>query len=201
MNAQDGLYDSPSENVEAVIFPFTEAGVHNICVDGTDAAGNIGPEECIILVVFDPDGDFITGGGWIDSPEGAYTLEPSLTGKANFGFVSKYKKGANTPTGVTQFQFKVADLNFHSDIYDWLVIAGARAKYKGTGTINGIGEYGFMLTAIDGQIAGGGGIDKFRIKIWDNITDDIIYDNNLGADDFGDDATELSGGSIMIHNK
>jgi len=28
--------------------------------------------------------------------------------------VSKYKKGANIPTGVTEFQFKIADLNFHS---------------------------------------------------------------------------------------
>jgi len=102
---------------------------------------------------------------------------------------------------VTQFQFKVADLNFHSNDYEWLVVAGARAKYKGTGSINGIGDYGFMLTAIDGQIPGGNGVDKFRIKIWDKITDDIIYDNKLGTDDFGNDATELGGGSIVIHNK
>ena len=44
-------------------------------------------------------------------------------------------------------------------------------------------------------------MDKFRIKIWDKITDEIIYDNKLGADDSGTDATELGGGSIVIHNK
>ena len=82
--------------------------------------------------MFDPEGGFVTGGGWINSPEGAYTADPTLTGKANFGFVSKYKKGATTPTGETEFQFRVADLNFHSDIYQWLVVAGARAQYKGT---------------------------------------------------------------------
>ena len=32
------------------------------------------------------------------------------------------------------------------------LIAGAKAKYKGDGSINGSGNYGFMLTATDGQI-------------------------------------------------
>jgi len=201
MDAIDGFFDEVSEDVDTIVVAFSEAGVHNICVDGTDVFDNIGTQECILLAVFDPEGGFVTGGGWIISPVGAYTPGPLLTGKAKFGFVSKYKKGANIPTGVTQFKFKVADLNFHSDNYEWLVIAGARAKYKGTGTINGAGGFGFKLTAIDGQMPGGNGVDKFRIKIWDKITDEIIYDNKLGADDSGDDATELGGGSIVIHNK
>ena len=58
-------------------------------------------------------------------------------GKANFGFVSKYQKGAKVPTGETEFQFKAGDLNFHSTAYEWLVIAGAKAQYKGIGTVNG----------------------------------------------------------------
>ena len=83
----------------------------------------------------------MTGGGWIDSPAGAYTPDPSLTRKATFGFVSKYKRGATIPTGQTQFQFKVADLNLHLESYQWLVIAGAKAKYKGPGSIDGEGEF------------------------------------------------------------
>jgi len=81
------------------------------------------------------------------------------------------------------------------------VVAGARAQYKGVGAINGAGEYGFMLTAIDGQIKGGGGADKFRIKIWDKATDEIVYDNQMGAADTADPATILGGGSIVIHTK
>ncbi len=123
--------------------------------------------------------------------------DPALTGKATFGFIAKYQKGANVPTGNTEFQFKAGNLNFKSTSYDWLVIAGARAQYKGTGTINGAGSYQFMLTAIDGQVAGGGGVDKFRIKIWD--ADGIVYDNKMGADDTGNDSTALGGGSIVIH--
>jgi hypothetical protein len=83
-------------------------------------------------------GGVVTGGGWIDSPSGAYAPNDSLTGKANFGFVSMYKKGASVPTGQTEFHFQVADLNFHSDSYDWLVVnqGGTNAQYKGSGTIN-----------------------------------------------------------------
>lgn len=201
MSAQDGTFDSPTEIVTATIGPFSSAGVYNVCVRGKDASGNTGEKACILLAVYDPDGGFVTGGGWITSPPGAYSPDPSLTGKATFGFVSKYQKGANVPTGQTEFQFKVANLNFHSESYDWLVVAGPKAQYKGIGTINGIGDYGFMLTAIDGQINGGHGVDKFRIKILDKATDKIIYDNQMGASDTEDPTTALGGGSIVIHKE
>jgi len=166
---------------------------------GTGAASTVGGLDALV-VIYDPDGGFVTGGGWINSPAGAYVPSPTLTGKANFGFVSKYQHGANVPTGQTEFQFRVANFNFHSTAYDWLVVAGARAQYKGTGTVNGSGNYAFMLTAIDGQINGGGGVDKFRIKIWDKVTGAITYDNQLGAADGADPSTVLGGGSIVIHN-
>jgi parallel beta-helix repeat protein len=179
---------------------YTAAGVYTLTLTVTDSqgfSGSVTPQDYI--VVYDPSAGFVTGGGWITSPEGAYVLDPELTGKANFGFVSRYKKGANVPTGETEFQFKVANLNFHSDYYQWLVVAGARAQYKGTGTINDTGTYGFMLSAIDGTINGGGGTDKFRIKIWDNAG--IVYDNQLGAPETDDPTTVIGGGSIVIHTK
>jgi hypothetical protein len=145
-----------------------------------------------------PKGGFVTGGGWITSPAGAYTEDPELTGKVNFGFVSKYAKGASVPTGSTQFQFREADLKFHSDEYQLLVIADSKAQYNGTGTINGEGDYGFILTAIDGDIKGDG-IDKIGIKIWDRSSDAIIYDNMIDAEDCADPTTAIGGGSIKIH--
>ena len=87
-----------------------------------------------------------------------------------------------------------------SDSYDWLVIAGARAQYKGSGTINGAGDYGFMLTAIDEKLTPSTSVDLFRIKIWDKVSNALAYDNQLGKDEFGDDATALGGGSILIHS-
>ena len=179
--------------------PYTSAGVLTVKVTVTDDDGGAGEAIFQYVVVYDPSAGYVTGGGWINSPSGAYTPDPSLTGKANFGFVSKYQPGASVPTGQTQFKFHVANLNFQSTSYQWLVIAGARAQYKGLGTINGAGSYGFLLTAIDGQVNGGGGVDKFRIKIWDEATGVIIYDNQMGASDTDDPTTAIAGGSVVIH--
>ncbi len=181
-------------------YTYTAAGIYTVQLTVTDKDGaSDSTVHDQYVVVYDPGSGFVTGGGWIDSPLGAYVNNPELTGRANFGFVSKYLKGASTPTGQTEFQFKAGDLNFHSESYDWLVVAGPKAQYKGSGTINGSGSYGFMLTAIDGKINGGGGIDKFRIKIWDKATGAIIYDNNTGADDMAEPSTALTGGQIVIH--
>ncbi|MFC1984247.1 PKD domain-containing protein, partial [Chloroflexota bacterium] len=182
--------------------PYNTPGVYMVTLTVTDKDGGTSQSVYQFVVIYDPEGGFVTGGGWIDSPEGAYIADASLTGKADFGFVSKYKKGATTPTGQTQFQFKAGDLNFHSDAYEWLVIAGARAKYKGTGTINGEGNYGFMLTATDAELTPSTDVDGFRIKIWDKDNgDEIVYDNKYGDADDSNETTELGGGSIVIHNK
>ncbi|MBG6110231.1 hypothetical protein IWX84_001096, partial [Flavobacterium sp. CG_9.10] len=167
----------------------------------TAVAGAACASSVAYLPIYDPNGGFVTGGGWISSPAGAYTATLTLTGKANFGFVSKYKKGSNIPEGNTEFQFQAGNLNFASSTYvsGSLVIAGSQAIYKGIGTINGSGSYNFMVSAVDGQISGGGGLDKFRIKIWNSAG--VIYDNNKGVSDNGTptDATKLGGGSIVIH--
>jgi hypothetical protein len=184
---------------------FRTAGVYLVSLTIDDGCGGTSKTDTIsgldaMVVIYDPNGGFVTGGGWFNSPSGAYVSNPSLAARANFGFVSKYQKGASIPTGETEFQFKLANLNFHSTAYEWLVTSGAKAQYKGSGTINGNGNYGFMLTAIDGQTNGGGGVDKFRIKIWDK--DDggaIIYDNQLGMSDTSDPTTAIVEGSIVIH--
>jgi hypothetical protein len=92
------------------------------------------------------------------------------------------------------------DLNFHSDSYEWLVVAVYRAQYKGVGTINGSGNYGFKLFAIDANLTPSTSIDLFRIKIWDKDNGDaVVYDNEVGSDEDADPTTEIGGGSIMIH--
>jgi hypothetical protein len=186
-------------------YTFTAAGVYTVKLSINDSCGGSGAADQldgieVLVVVYDPSAGFVTGGGWINSPAGAYAADLTLTGKANFGFVSKYQKGATVPTGQTEFQFQVAHLNFHSSLYDWLVVSGAHAQYKGSGTVNGAGNYGFILTAIDGQITGSGANDRFRIKIWDKAIGVIFYDNQPNTDETASlsDQTIIGGGSIVI---
>ena len=143
---------------------YTAAGVYTITLTVTDKDGASGSSTYQYVVVYDPSAGFVTGGGWFNSPAGAYAADPSLSGKATFGFVAKYQKGKTTPDGNTEFQFKAGNLNFSSTSYDWLVISGTKAQFKGTGTINGQGQYRFMLTAVDGSSKGND--DTFRIRIW-----------------------------------
>jgi hypothetical protein len=170
---------------------YGDTGVYEVILTVTDDDGGSATAVYQFIVIYDPSAGFVTGGGWIDSPEEAYKPDPSLTGKANFGFVSRYKKGTDTPTGNTEFQFQAGDLNFHSSGYKWLVVTGSDyARFKGSGIINGEGDYRFMLWAGDGSP------DTFRIRIWvedelGNETD--IYDNGFDQ--------EISGGSIAIHTK
>ncbi|MCK5509373.1 MAG: PKD domain-containing protein [Desulfobacterales bacterium] len=176
-------------------YTYADAGIYDVCLIVND--GTVNSEEvCTSAVIYDPSAGFVTGGGWIDSPEGAYKPDASLTGKANFGFVSKYKKGATVPTGQTEFQFQTASLNFHSDSYQWLVVTGANfAKFKGDGTINGENDengnaYKFMIWAGDDTP------DTFRIRIWsedDEGNETDVYDNGFDQ--------EISGGQIVIHIK
>ncbi|MFN3758606.1 MAG: T9SS type A sorting domain-containing protein [Algoriphagus aquaeductus] len=164
----------------------------------TAVVGDACAESVAYLPVYDPNGNFVTGGGWINSPQGAL-IGTSTVGRANFGFVSKYKKGSNQVDGNTEFQFSAGNLNFKSTLHEagTLVISGRKATYRGDGTVNGVPGYKFTITAIDGHWNGGTGPDQFRIKIWGSSG--ILYDNGLEADDNSDVATSLGGGSIVIH--
>ncbi len=185
--------DGDTSTIIDATHPYAAPGVYTATLTVTDSSENGSTEE-FMVVVYDPTGGFVTGGGWIWSPEGACAFDSTLEGKANFGFVSKYKKGANVPTGNTAFVFDVAEFEFHSSSYEWLVVTGSDyARFKGTGTINDAGAYKFMLWAKDG---GKGGVDEFRIRIWDedesgNETD--IYDNGFDQ--------AIGGGSIIVHAK
>jgi len=186
-----GLVDQASDTVSGS-HTYTSAGVYAIILTVTDASDASDEDVYEFVVVYDPTGGFVSGAGSIDSPVGAYVPDPTLTGKANFGFVSRYLKGSAVPTGHTQFRFNAGHLNFHSSRYDWLVVTGSDyARFKGSGTINGSGGFKFMLWAGDGNP------DTFRIRIWeeDEATgvETDIYDNGFDQ--------AIGAGSIMIHTK
>ena len=201
-NGNGGIttYSTATNSSGLATFSVTGLAVEVYKVDAV--AGSGCATSTAYLAVYDPNGGFVTGGGWITSPLGAYVADANLTGKANFGFNSKYKKGSNVPEGNTEFQFQTGNLNFSSSSYSSgsLVIAGKQAIYKGVGTINGATGYSFMVSAVDGQVNGGGNIDKFRMKIWTTATGAIVYDNQLGGLDNADATTVLGGGSIVIHS-
>lgn len=165
---------------------YSAPGIYTVTLAVTDKDGAVGsPTVTVSVVVYDPGAGFVTGGGWFTSPAGAYRADTGLTGKANFGFTSKYKKGTTVPECSVEFQFKPGNLKFKSHECSWLVVSGQKATFEGIGTVNGAGRYGFQLSAIEGST------DTFGIKIWNLENNAIVYDTT---------ATAIGGGNVAIHS-
>ena len=139
-------------------------------------------------------------GGYISTYAGSYAADLSKVGKLSFGFNSKYTNATN-PKGETQIQFAIGGLDFSALNYDYLTISGARAQFRGFGKLNGESGYNFILTVIDGQLNGGGGVDKFRIKIWNKTTGAIVFDSQMGESDAVDPSTPVGTGSSIVIQK
>jgi hypothetical protein len=184
---------SSSTGASGIDVPHTYAatGVYTVGGTCTDTTGGAQREQHEYVVVYDPNGGFVTGGGWIKSPAGSLASDPSFDGRSNFGLVAKYKRDGAVPEGETEFQ--AGDLNFHSSGYEWLVTTGSAttgytAEFKGAGTIKGRdGSFAFRVTLFDG--AKSGQPDRFRIRIATS-GGATVYDNG---------GQPIGSGSIVVH--
>jgi hypothetical protein len=186
----------------AATHTYAAAGLYPVTLTITDDDGGSATVVHEYVVVYDAAGGFATGGGWLASPSGAFTpddsSDPDVTGTARFAFVSKYAKGATKPSGTTAFRFNAADLDFQSTSYDWMVVSGTKATYRGTGTVNGAGSYRFVLAADDSDTRPGG-VDRLRVRIWDQATGAVVYDNQAGSALDAAPVTAIGGGQITVH--
>ena len=138
----------------------------------------------------------LTWSAWTGHADPPVRRLPDEAGASRW-LVSWDAGGADTPTGHTEVQVHAGSCEFTSTSYEWRVGAGAgRAQYKGKGVIAGReGTYDFILTAVDGNAPGGSGTDRLRLKVTSG--DQVIYDNQGGADD-AEPSTAIGGGSITV---
>jgi uncharacterized delta-60 repeat protein len=184
-------------------YKFATPGVYKIQMVITDQKGvsttttTSGDLEAII-VIYDPSGGYTYGGGYFASPVGALPSDRSAQGNVSFGFQSNYYKTATYPKGETQFEFKTGELEFNALNFDYLVVNGAMAQFKGVGKIvGGQSGVGFLMTVIDGDLDGSGK-DKIRMKIYNRNTGIVYYDNQPGASDAALPITEVGLNSVIL---
>jgi hypothetical protein len=181
-------------------YAYPSPGIYELRLNVSD--DDVGQDSLALpgsVMVYDPKAGFVTGLGSIQSPTGTYTANPSLTGPATIELLARYPVIMNKPfTGVTAFQFAKAKMAFTSTSYDWLVIQreAKKAFYRGSGRINGKGDYGFLVSVIDGGSKPAQ--DLFRIKIWDKATGNVIFDTQPGAEDIADPTMPLKTGRLVI---
>lgn len=176
---------------------YAAAGIYTLKVTVTDAAG-LTASTSREVAVFSAAGEFVTAGGWFDSPAGANRQTPQFTSRAMLALVGRYPAGATTPRGTMRFWLQGGELSFESREFHWMVVQGARVDLQGTGRVNGEEEYLFRLSVVDGK--GGSQVDRAGIRIWQPATatagEAVRYDN-LGLP--STPLTPLHGGSVVLH--
>jgi formylglycine-generating enzyme required for sulfatase activity len=209
---RDNAGNVPNVDSEQVTFTLTAEGVQTIVVtaDSNDGVANavmslepaiymiqvtLGCSEytaSAILVVYNPEGGFATGGGWLVPEDDGINTHPNL--KAHFGFSVEYKDSLEDPNGSLEFRYQDDYVNLESTLIERLVVTGGKiAQFKGWAVVNGVPGNWFFVKAIDNGSPGKNN-DIFEIKIW-----------FPGVDPEGDPSERAGGviraGNIVVHTK
>lgn len=142
-----------------------------------------------ILVVYNPDGGFAIGGGWIMPEDDGTNTHPNV--RAIFGFNAKYKR--DDPSGIVGFRYTDNHIDLKSSSIEQFVITGGKiVQIKGWASVNNTEGYWFFVKGIDNGEPGNE--DFFDIKIWapDENPEDYPTDRASGV---------LMGGDILVYTK
>lgn len=172
---------------------YLTAGVYEIRLTVTDNSSGEGKSVYQYLSVYNPTPQgLFTGVRLFQSPMGAYTQNPSLTGQVRFGVSAKYT--GTTATGDVSLNFNAGNFTFESTSIQSFVTLNGKATLTGTGTVNGNTGYTFLATGIDGT-GEGQRLIRFQIKNGSMV----LYDTQLGASATADPTTPVTAGQVIVH--
>jgi hypothetical protein len=172
---------------------YSKPGIYTVRVtvaddDGEDSA------QFAYVIVFDPRGGHVTGGGWFTTPDGSWAAQPSFAGRTQVNINLKYHPNNGSLNGNAAFSLHQQRWNFSATGYDWLVVDGSRAWFQGSGRLDNQDGYGFLV-AMEEQ----GKTQLIRIKVWNLSTGEVLYDTQPGAPDDAAPTTVHTNGSLKVH--
>ncbi|HEX5614512.1 MAG TPA: hypothetical protein VFZ83_05105, partial [Acidimicrobiia bacterium] len=178
---------------------YADVGLYWISITVTDDdTGAVTVLHDFYVVVYDPDAGHVRSTAHFDSPSGAHTPEdtgdPDITGDASLGLQVQYDIGDTIPSGHADFRFNTGNIDMDSTGFAWLVVTdvGTKAIFRGTGEVNNVGGYEFVVSVIDGPT------DYVRIKVWQTSSGTVIYDTQFGDADDADAITPTTNGQVVI---
>jgi len=185
--------------------------IYTITTTCTDASGNVTTKTSTVVVPPNQNKGFsvVLNNEYVNAkatglpalassalPAPASTLSPMFIGTISFDFSSKpVATRVNKEENLVNLM--LGTLEFSARNYDFRELSGARTQFKGFGKINNEAGYKYILTVIDGQAPNGGGVDKFRIKIWNDKTGKVVFDNQPGDADDADPTTPVGDGKSI----
>lgn len=148
-------------------------GLYTIVVSIDSDYYTAAPSEEAKLAVYDPEGSFVTGGGWF-KPEDSQD-------KVNFGFEVKYKNDG-TLKGNLEMIYHSTVTSYKATDFSFLVVVDNKAYFMGHMMIDGIGSYPFMAIMEDNGSPGENN-DEFYIDIQidgeHTAFDEVIDNGNI----------------------
>jgi photosystem II stability/assembly factor-like uncharacterized protein len=190
--------------------------IYTITTTCTDASGNVVTKTSTVFVppnqkggaytVFTAPNSFVSPRvtGLPAALSAAQTTNPLIMGMINFDFSSRPATARSSKVenkaenkGENLVNFILGNLEFSALNYDFRSLSGARTQFKGYGKLNNETGCKYLLTVIDGQAPKGGGVDKFRLKIWNDKTGEVVFDNQVGDDDDADPTTPVGDGKSI----
>ncbi len=190
--------------------------IYTITTTCTDASGNVVTKRSTVFVppnqkggaytVFTAPNSFVSPKvpGVPAALSAAQTTKPLVMGMINFDFSSRPATARSSKVenkaenkGENLVNFILGNLEFSALNYDFRSLSGVRTQFKGYGKLNNETGYKYLLTVIDGQAPKGGGVDKFRLKIWNDKTGEVVFDNQVGDDDDADPTTPVGDGKSI----
>jgi hypothetical protein len=191
MTSVGAVAEVPGSGTTTGTHTYAAPGSYTITVTVWDDDGASDQAVVGTVFVFDPD-TFVTGGGWIASPAGAWTEQPDHSGKLTFGFVVRYDN-AGRLRGNLQLQLHKG-LNLHATSFELLLIDGGIARFSGAARVNGEPGYEFSAVVTDERWAAASD-DLFWITVERGGA--TVYDGGV----LPADGLPIKGRGIQIHRR
>lgn len=170
---------TPSGGSDSASHTYAAAGFYTVTLTVTDNSG-LSDTETLSVIVYDPAAGHATGFGTYSD--------------GSFDFSVKYNKPGTSLSGTTQLN--VSGMTFLSSAYQWLVVNGNRATFNGTGTLNGVSGYSFVVSVLDG----GSPAIKDRIRVQISQTGGpVVYDSQPGDPISAVPTSITTSGNITVH--
>jgi len=159
---------------------YRKSGIFTVRLDLFDSGGKRTAVERRLAICGCASG--VAGTGSFLSPQGAATRSPNWSGIASFAFLSE-AVGAYAKQGKSEVHFNAGSLALRSTAVDSVTVEGGRVRYSGSGSVNGVAGYRFVLTALAGEGAAKGHVHVRIAHVDTHSKAEVVdYDNGVRRD-------------------
>jgi hypothetical protein len=193
----------PANSFE-VLHTYLKSGSYSVYITLTDKCGG-STYSYTSIAVSSPRSGSMSGGGWFNSPRGAYVNDQSTSGKVTFALHASNVNRNRIPNGYVVFNFHEAKLKFRSTELERFRLEDDAASVSAVGRLNGDRGYQILVSVAKGDRERNyignenhaSSIDLIRVKMLDP-NGNVIYDTQPGSPDDALATTLVKEGSVVL---